>query len=216
MIVYDRTATNIREQDLVQWAFLDPIGRRQLGWLTDGEHCLIDFEVTAPVVIQRPRATNEIDVLLWPSADPSRATAIQAKKLRFDGSSLQTGQIGGLKGLRKGIRQALSHRKAGFHRTYLAVFVQVDAREFSGGSWIGCMLPARVIKGINAEVHAHLGDLPLGLITFYHGQPVDTDPRLAGTFFILDSVPAPTQSQDPGLTRRIVQHEHVRFPERAM
>src|SRR5688572_19876795 len=137
-----RPATKVVEKELARWAFgPHSMVAYMVPWLTDARPHLVAFEVREPVLMPGDRQSDELDVLLWPAGDPANATAIEVKRLRVDGTTLATEQIGGLPGLRHGANQVNGHVRRGFSRVYLAVFVQVDGRTFSGGYWTGGGLP---------------------------------------------------------------------------
>ena len=74
---------------------------------------------------------GDIDLLLYPVDDPSRAIAIECKRLKLvshpDGSTTvnRAGEID------KGIQQANAYRELGFHQTYLLVILLDDGRELA-------------------------------------------------------------------------------------
>lgn len=199
-----RSATKVPEKELVKWAF--GIGSPVpwlAPWLFEGANHVADFEVGLPVLASGDRRSDELDVLLWPIADPSQATVIEAKRVRVDASTSLTEQVGGLENVREGMEQCEAHFARGFRCVYLAAFVQVDARMFSGGYWQGGLLPQRLLNLIREEIRSAVPNPAIGLLVFQQIQPVDEDALLGGSFGLIDSRVAIPQQQHDELTIRI-------------
>ena len=198
------SATKVHEKELVRWAFgaygmapwLTP-------WLFGGVDHFGELGVGRPVLSGGERQSDELDVLFWPVDDVSHAIAIEVKRARLDGDTLVTTQIGGLKNLSHGAKQCMAHVARGFHTVYLAVFVQVDARRFSGGYWQGGMLPSALLRDLRKSICQAVSDLAFGLLVFQLTQPVDKDVLLGGSLGLIDSRVAIRRPQSQDLTRRV-------------
>ena len=174
-------------------------------WLTDKRPHLIAFEVRQPVLMPSDRQSDELDAMIWPTGDPSNAIVIEGKRLRVDGDTVVTHQIGGLSGIIEGAHQVRAHVQRGFSRVYLAVFVEVDSRTYSGGHWIGGGLPWALSKQVIDSVETPLVDDEVGILVFEVDQPVDSDVLLSGGFGLRHSRVAPHRRQPDELTNRVRQ-----------
>ena len=128
------------------------------------------FEVGTPVIQAAKRQPAAADAVVWPMEDPSRAIAIEAKRLRVDESTIATEQVGGVSAIKKCFRQALGHYRTGFSQSYVMVLLQVDARVFSGGSFPAMMLPAPLMLRIMDSVDAAVPDPRVGTMAYYLGS----------------------------------------------
>ena len=198
------SATKLVEKELMRWAFgpnsMVPL---LVPWIFGDRPHLVALEVTQPVLIPADGKIGELDAMIWPVDDPTTVTVFEAKRIRVDADTLLTEQIGGLQGIREGVAQVRSHIQLGFARVYLALFVSVDSRGYSGGHWIGGGLPHSLSSQIVAAVQSATDDLDVGVLVFVLDQPVDKDVRLGGGFGLLHSRPAPVRPQPDALTMRI-------------
>jgi hypothetical protein len=199
-----RSVTKVEEKELVRWAFgLHGMAPWLIPWLFGGVDHFAELEVGVPVLTRGQRQSDELDILFWPVDDVSRAIAIEVKLARIDGDTLATTQVGGLSNIRQGAKQCMAHVARGFHAVYLAVFVKVDARTFSGGYWQGGMLPSPLLHAVRESIRASAPDPDVGILVFQLTQPVDKDVLMGGNLGLLDSRPAVTRSQNQDLTRRM-------------
>lgn len=141
----------------------------------------VAFEVASPVLPAGTRGTAAPDALLWLVRDPSRATAIEAKRVRVPASAFEGAPIGGLVQLRKGAQQVHAHVRRGFHRAVLVVLIAVDGRARSGGHWLGGELTPDLGRIIAERLDALALEPAAGLLALVVKQPVDRDVRHAGS-----------------------------------
>lgn len=201
------SAIDIDEQTLVRWAFAEgPAQRVLLPAVGVQGRCAIGFGVGAPVIESARRVTGELDVMLWPDGHPSLAVAIECKRLKIDSATMRTEQIGKLAEIRKAVHQANGHVRRGFHRVFLAVFAVVDARNMSGGTWLGGGLTDSLLRLVRDPSHVSGLDPSVGVLLVEVRQPVDKDVRLGGGVGLIGQRPALAREQDASLTRRIASY----------
>ena len=86
---------------------------------------------------------------------------------------------------------------------YLAVFVEVDSRERSGGYWLGGGLPFELTPQVRRIIETNLADQQVEFLMIELDQPIDKDVLLGGGMGLRHWEVAPKRNQPVELTERI-------------
>lgn len=123
--------TSINESEITNW-LLQKESTRSLIFeeLNIPEAAKAQVEVQKPFIRDVNSKPGDIDILICDPHNPTNSIAIECKRVKVKPETFSTGQIGGLKSVRKGVEQvnALAE-KYSFAHVYLMVIVQVNGKE---------------------------------------------------------------------------------------
>lgn len=123
--------TSINESDITRW-LLQKGSTRSLIFeeLNIPETAKAQVEIQQPFIRDVNSKPGDIDILICDSNNPTDSIAIECKRVKVKPETFSTGQIGGLRSVRKGVEQvnALAEKYT-FARVYLMVIVQVNGKE---------------------------------------------------------------------------------------
>lgn len=145
-------------------------------------HGIPDHALAFPELPLGDLGNGDVDILLVPREDFSRATAIQAKRIKVHEPTFFTEMPGKLSELGKLHKQANFLAELGFWQVYSFVFVVVDSRAYNDNllSYAG-LTPA--LRGkIDTSISLEGLMVEVGLLHFEFVQPLDHYPLGAGTF----------------------------------
>jgi len=124
---------------------------------------------------------GDIDLLLVPQGEPCQATAIQIKRVKISHGSFSKGKPNGLRGLRKGKRQANLLARLGFWQVYFYVLVVIDSRSQNTQELSFSGLSRDLAKEVDNSITPEGLDDGVGLVRFDFIQPMDWRPLTAGS-----------------------------------
>jgi hypothetical protein len=151
--------TEVPEDELVRWLFHECPVREQI---------FEALELSRPSCVHRKVSQNDlsldygpgdVDLLLVPWNNAAEATAIECKRVKYQAKAVSTGikSPNKLRDLRHGAQQANLLVLAGFHRVFLLVLIEVDARTHPAANVL-----MRGLSGGQAEfVHLTLSSLDM-------------------------------------------------------
>lgn len=196
------SVTEVPEDVLVEWVFgASPCVGMVLETLGIADTSLIFHQVTK-TTLSLEDGPGDVDVLAIPRGDPARATAIECKRVKYQSSAVSSGTTtpNKLGDLEHGAKQANLLWRARFHRVFLMILIEVDARGQSTANFL-----TRGLSGAQAEfVHSRLDRTRLmpdiGVLCLEIAQPSSRSIDMAGGVGISFSKPATAQPQSPTLT----------------
>lgn len=126
----EESVTNKHERQLVDELFAEAQSRQLLFPELDLPlNSFFKTHVVEPLIEDRQRKPGDIDVLVCPSDNPNLAVAIECKRVKVIAASSVDDDVHKIKDIRDGAAQTKAMRKMGFHRTFIAVLIQVDGRK---------------------------------------------------------------------------------------
>lgn len=191
----------------------DAIAQR---WLTDAMMRSLFFQVAAipddvvaftqvvePLLDHRHGSPGDVDLLLVRPEDPSRAVAIECKRVKVVAQSTEHDNVNRVKGLRRGAHQANGLREKGFHRVWLAVLIVVDGRGRTAHN-LACRGPTwdTVARVCDFDGRDRLHE-DIGVVVLELGQPNGKAIDRAGQVSVSVLNPARERTQTAEMTNRV-------------
>lgn len=197
---------NATEADLLALVQRTPDTERNLRVQCDlNAEAVFHYEVEGPVVRDTKTRPGDIDILAVNPNSPNRATAFQAKVVRFCADDDEADRAAKLAKLDKLVLQIRGTMEMGFHRVYGIVLVSVDARKRKKINHLA--RGARPSSTDQVTRHLFNGRVPFperaGLVFLSIIQPTGRSFLDARTINVDEKIPAKHFDQDPSLTARI-------------
>jgi len=101
---------------------------------------------------------GDADALLIEAGSPSRASAVEYKRVKVSQDSFATGELNKLAELKKAVFQANALHSAGFAYVWLIVIIVSDTRSLTGGLGFGFTPQSYIQKVIDSIPVAELTD----------------------------------------------------------
>lgn len=201
-MVRKESVAKIQETRFVRGLLEDPVARTDLFGIKGMPNAPIAFQD-----VPYPLGEGDVDILFCAEHQPEVAAAVQVKVIRFAKELAFEGirPPNGLSNLAEGVQQANETLDLGFARTYLYVFVAVDARERNAGKGI-------TFEGLpferDRELHECIGqvartsglDPRVILVRFDFQQVTPTTARGRTHLIAPDPIPDAPTVQPPQLT----------------
>lgn len=84
--------------------------------------------VKEPIINDQKEKPGDIDILICKTQEPHKAIAIECKRVKVTTVDMENDKVNKISNVGNGVQQANSLCKLGFHRTYLAILVEVAGK----------------------------------------------------------------------------------------
>lgn len=174
---------NLKEEEIVSFILADQ-GKRQLFLSKITSQPGLFFEALPDRELPNGVASTggDIDLLIIENGDPSRAIAIEFKKVKIRVDSEGEQRVNNLGGLSKLINQGNQRRSQGFYKSFICAIAVIDSAEFK--------TPNVIVKRTNSEPTERLYNLDsaegihpdVGIILIEVPQPTGASYRTLSGF----------------------------------
>jgi hypothetical protein len=127
--VNEGSITEKQERDLVNelfaWHHFRALLFKELNIRVDS---LCRTHVVSPIIDNPQVKPGDIDVLICEPGKPNESVALECKRVKVTAVSTLDDDVHKINDIKDGASQTKAMRRMGFHRTYLAVLIQVDGR----------------------------------------------------------------------------------------
>jgi len=149
----DPSVTKLTEQEIVKWIF-DNHGIRDL--IIEEIYSLSDKDLSIKLGVKEPllnkdeqKIIGDIDVVIIPKNNPEKTIIIEFKRVKVStliDKSVKVNKISTIR--KKGFSQIKKLRKFNYHKTYLGVIIEDDARNVKSANTILRSSKNKVINSI--------------------------------------------------------------------
>jgi hypothetical protein len=127
--VNEESITDKAEREIVNELFMRPDFRKllfpELGLRVDS---VCHTHVTQPLIDNTQEKPGDIDVIICEPENPNMAVVLECKRVKVTAVNMLDDDVNKINDIKDGASQTKALHRMGFHRTYLAVLIQVDGR----------------------------------------------------------------------------------------
>lgn len=124
--------TSVEEKRIIRWLFEQtPAKNLIFSELQTEQDLFFKLEVIGPIISDPTKKPGDIDVLICGKQKPHRTTAIEGKRVKVTAVDRDNDKVNKINGVGDGVLQANALRELGFHRTYLAILIEVEGKNRS-------------------------------------------------------------------------------------
>jgi hypothetical protein len=127
-IVEEERVTQQKEDQIVLWLFSQTLARQFIFTELGMRNPCFWLNVVDPIIDNPNKKPGDIDILICEQRQPHRAIALECKRVKVIAMDMENDKINKIDNIGNGVKQANALREIGFHRTYLAILIEVEGK----------------------------------------------------------------------------------------
>jgi len=127
-MVEEERVTQQKEEQIVSWLFSQTQVKELIFTELRIQNPCFSLNVVDPIIDNPNKKPGDIDILICEQRQPHRAIALECKRVKVIAADMENDKVNKIDNIGNGVKQANALREIGFHRTYLAILIEVEGK----------------------------------------------------------------------------------------